>query len=96
MSEKYYHLHLISDSTGETINVVAKAVCARFVGATAIEHVYGLVRGKKQLTRAIASIEENPGPVMFSIIDSTFEHRGKIGLAVRSPNHLWISLISSF
>ena len=70
MSEKYYHLHLISDSTGETINVVAKAVCARFVGATAIEHVYGLVRGKKQLTRAIASIEENPGPVMFSIIDS--------------------------
>ena len=70
MSEKYYHLHLISDSTGETINVVAKAVCARFVGATAIEHVYGLVRGKKQLTRAIASIEENPGPVMVSIIDA--------------------------
>lgn len=70
MSEKYYHLHLISDSTGETINVVAKAVCAQFVGAHAIEHVYGLVRGKKPLTRAIASIEENPGPVMFSIIDA--------------------------
>jgi len=70
VSEKYYHLHLISDSTGETINVVAKAVCAQFVGAHAIEHVYGLVRGKKPLTRAIASIEENPGPVMFSIIDA--------------------------
>ena len=42
VSEKYYHLHLISDSTGETINAVAKAVCAQFVGATGIEHVYGL------------------------------------------------------
>ncbi|HCD17253.1 MAG TPA: hypothetical protein DEQ83_06400, partial [Rhodobiaceae bacterium] len=46
VSEKYYHLHLISDSTGETLNVVAKAVCAQFVGARAIEHVYALVRGK--------------------------------------------------
>ncbi len=70
MSVKYFHLHLISDSTGETINAVARAVCARFVNAQAVEHIYGLVRSKKALTRALKSIGENPGPVMFSILDA--------------------------
>ena len=66
---KYFHLHLISDSTGETLNAVAKAICAQFVGAQAKMHSYGLVRGKKALARALESINENPGPVMFSIVE---------------------------
>jgi regulator of PEP synthase PpsR (kinase-PPPase family) len=69
VSVKYFHLHLISDSTGETINAVAKAVCSQFIDTQAVEHAYGLVRGKKALTRALESIGENPGPVMFSILD---------------------------
>jgi len=60
---------MISDSTGETINAVAKAVCSQFIDRQAVEHAYGLVRGKKALARALESIEENPGPVMFSILD---------------------------
>lgn len=66
---KYFHLHLISDSTGETIQAVARAVCAQFVDAQAVEHNYGLVRSKKVLARALRQIEENPGPVMYSILD---------------------------
>lgn len=66
---KYFHLHLISDSTGETINAVAKAVCSQFVGAQAKMHSYGLVRGKKALKRALEAIAENPGPVMFSVVE---------------------------
>ena len=66
---KYFHLHLISDSTGETIQAVARAVCAQFVDAQAVEHIYGLVRSKKVLARALRQIEENPGPVMYSILD---------------------------
>lgn len=66
---KYFHLHLISDSTGETIQAVARAVCAQFVEAQPVEHIYGLVRGKKALERAIAELRENPGPVMYSILD---------------------------
>ena len=66
---KYFHLHLISDSTGETIQAVARAVCAQFIGAQPVEHIYGLVRGKKALDRALQQVEENPGPVMYSILD---------------------------
>ena len=61
-AEKLFHLYLISDSTGETINAVAKAVCARFEGARAIEHSYGLIRSSKQLERALKAIESAAGP----------------------------------
>ena len=61
---KYFHLHLISDSTGETIQAVARAVCAQFVGAEPVEHIYGLVRSKKALERAIIAVQQDPGPVM--------------------------------
>ncbi len=71
---KYFHLHLISDSTGETINAVAKAVCSQLVGAEVKTHSYGLVRSKKALTRVLEAIDENPGPVMFSIVEKDLFH----------------------
>ena len=33
MASTQFHLHLISDSTGETVQAVARAVCAQFVNA---------------------------------------------------------------
>jgi regulator of PEP synthase PpsR (kinase-PPPase family) len=51
-----YHLHLISDSTGETLNTVAKAVCAQFDGVTVREHIYSLVRNRVQLRRAVEQV----------------------------------------
>lgn len=69
MSVTYFHLHLISDSTGETIQAVARAVCSQFVDAQPVEHIYGLVRGKKALARVLEELNENPGPVMYSILD---------------------------
>lgn len=64
-----FHLHLISDSTGETVQAVARAVCAQFVDAEPQEHIYGLVRGTKALARALQEMRANPGPVMYSILD---------------------------
>src|SRR5258707_8949936 len=65
-----YHLHLISDSTGETLNTVAKAVCAQFEGVTAREHIYSLVRSERQLARAIEHITVNPGIVFFTLVNT--------------------------
>jgi len=70
VSKKFFFFFLVSDSTGETIAAVARAVCAQFTDAQSIEHAYGLVRGKKALLRALEAIEENPGPVMYSILDA--------------------------
>jgi regulator of PEP synthase PpsR (kinase-PPPase family) len=65
----YFHIHLVSDSTGETLNALARAVCARFENVLPIEHIYALVRSPRQLERALADIEEAPGVVLHTIVD---------------------------
>ena len=65
----YFHVHLVSDSTGETLNAMARAVCARFDAVLPIEHIYALVRSQRQLDRALGDIEEAPGVVIHTIVD---------------------------
>ena len=43
----YFHIHLVSDSTGETLNAMARAVCARFTDILPIEHIYAPVRSPR-------------------------------------------------
>ena len=63
-----HHIHLVSDSTGETLNAVAKAALAQFE-ARVIEHVYALVRNSRQLDRVLREIDEHPGLVMYTMVD---------------------------
>jgi regulator of PEP synthase PpsR (kinase-PPPase family) len=65
----YFHIHLVSDSTGETLNAMAKAVCARFDNVLPIEHIYSLVRSRKQLERVLQEIGGAPGVVLHTIVD---------------------------
>ena len=65
----YFHVHLVSDSTGETLNAMAKAVVARFDGVIPIEHIYALVRSHKQLGKVLESIAASPGVVLHTIVD---------------------------
>lgn len=67
----FFHLHLISDSTGETLNTVARAAVAHYDEFRSIEHVYALVRTQKQLKRVLQDIEETPGVVLFTLVDPT-------------------------
>jgi regulator of PEP synthase PpsR (kinase-PPPase family) len=62
-------MHLVSDATGETLNTVARAATAYYAGYQAIEHVYALVRTSRQLDRAMAEIERQPGIVLYTIAD---------------------------
>lgn len=64
----YFHVHLVSDSTGETLNAMARAVCARFTNVLPIEHIYALVRSQLQLERALEEIANAPGVVMHTIV----------------------------
>lgn len=65
----YFHVHLVSDSTGETLNAMARAVCARFTNVLPIEHIYALVRSARQLERALDEIANAPGVVLHTIVD---------------------------
>ena len=65
----YFHVHLVSDSTGETLNAMARAACARFNNVLPIEHIYALVRSSRQLDRALSEIANAPGVVLHTIVD---------------------------
>jgi len=65
----YFHVHLVSDSTGETLNAMAKAVVARFDGVIPIEHIYALVRSERQMERVLAEIASAPGVVLHTLVD---------------------------
>jgi hypothetical protein len=66
----YFHVHLVSDSTGETLNALARAACARFTNVLPIEHIYALVRSARQLDRALEEIANAPGVVLHTIVDT--------------------------
>ena len=75
MGRHYFHLHLVSDSTGETLIAASRAVAAQYQEVSSIEHVYPLVRSRAQLDRAIAEIEAAPGIVLFTFVDQDLSHR---------------------
>ncbi len=69
MTERAYHLHLISDSTGETVGSVARACLVQFENVKVVEHVWSLVRTRGQMEKVMQAIEASPGPVIFTLID---------------------------
>jgi [pyruvate, water dikinase]-phosphate phosphotransferase / [pyruvate, water dikinase] kinase len=75
LGRSYFHLHLVSDSTGETLIAASRAASAQYQGVASIEHVYPLVRTPAQLDRVITEIENAPGIVLFTLVDSDLSRR---------------------
>src|ERR1043166_3971187 len=65
----YFHLHLVSDATGETLIMVARAAAAQYANVSPVEHLYPMVRSKKQLDNALAEITDSPGLVLYTLLD---------------------------
>jgi regulator of PEP synthase PpsR (kinase-PPPase family) len=66
---KFFHLHLVSDATGETLTAISKAATVQYSRVRAITHVHPLVRNKRQLGRVIQEIETAPGIVLYTIVN---------------------------
>jgi [pyruvate, water dikinase]-phosphate phosphotransferase / [pyruvate, water dikinase] kinase len=81
LGRSYFHLHLVSDSTGETLIAASRAASAQYQGVASIEHVYPLIRTPAQLDRVIAEIENAPGIVLFTLVDSDLSQRLEEGCA---------------
>lgn len=64
-----FHLHLVSDSTGETVISLARACLAQFPEVEPQQHLWCLVRGKGQIRRVITGIESHPGIVFYTLVD---------------------------
>ncbi len=63
------HLHLVSDSTGETLDMIARAVCVRFEVVRPVEHIYALTRSREQIEYILTQIDARPGIVMSTLVD---------------------------
>jgi regulator of PEP synthase PpsR (kinase-PPPase family) len=74
-SESYFHLHLVSDATGETLLTVARAAAAQYTSMSPVEHMHPLVRTQKQLERVLAEIEEFPGIVLYTLLDDDLSRK---------------------
>ncbi len=62
------HVHLVSDSTGETVTTVARAALCQFEDVVAIEHVWFFVRSEDQLDRVLRIVEALPGLVVYTLV----------------------------
>lgn len=75
MGRSFFHLHLVSDSTGETLLAVSRAASAQYQGISAIEHIYPLVRNSNQLDRVLQEIDQTPGVVLYTLVDRSIADR---------------------
>ena len=64
------HLHLLSDSTGETLEMIAKAALAQFDDAEVIRHFWPMVRSQQHLDRIVGELAANPGLVLYTLVNA--------------------------
>jgi regulator of PEP synthase PpsR (kinase-PPPase family) len=96
------HLHLLSDSTGETLENIAKAALAQYYDVETLRHFWPMVRSEAHLERILQEIAQNPGLVLFTLVNSdirrTLEARCRaLGLPAVAPldpvNHALSNLL---
>lgn len=69
------HLHLISDSTGETLENIAKAGLAQFDDVETIKHFWPMVRTEGHLDRVLEDVGKQPGLILFTMVDHNVRAR---------------------
>ena len=69
------HLHLLSDSTGETLEVIAKAALAQFEDTDIHRHFWPMVRSRQHLDRIVPELADHPGLVLFTLVNPEIRRR---------------------
>ena len=67
--KSFFHLHLVSDSTGETLTTAGRAAASQYGKWQALEHLTSMVRTPEKLEKALAGIEQAPGVVLYTLVD---------------------------
>ena len=81
------HLHLLSDSTGETLEMIAKACLAQFDEVEAMRHFWPMVRSEGHLDRVLDDIERRPGLVLYTLVNATIRARARAANAGAAAIH---------
>jgi regulator of PEP synthase PpsR (kinase-PPPase family) len=62
-------VHLVSDSTGETVILVARASLVQFEEIDPQEHHWTMIRSPNQVEGVLEGISDNPGFVIFTLVN---------------------------
>jgi len=88
MADATLHIHLVSDSTGETVHQIARACVAQFSDVRTIEHVWTLVRSLNHVDAVFAGLERNPGILLMSVVDSDLRAEFEARCAAKHIPHV--------
>ncbi|HEC14751.1 MAG TPA: kinase/pyrophosphorylase [Rhodospirillales bacterium] len=66
---KSFNLHLVSDSTGETVITVARACLVQFDDVKPKEFIWRMVRNRAQVDDIIEGVKKNPGFVLYTLVN---------------------------
>lgn len=69
------HLHLLSDSTGETLEMIAKAALAQFEDNDVVRHFWPMVRSRQHLDRIVEEFKRKPGLVLYTLVNAQIRER---------------------
>ncbi len=69
LSQQSLHVHLVSDSTGDTVLNVSRACLSQFQGIKAVEHLWPLIRTETQIERVISSVLKKRGIILYTMVD---------------------------
>ena len=69
MAHSSLHIHLVSDSTGETVHQVARAALAQFPDVQIFEHIWTLVRTPAHVDTIASALKRNPGILLYSVVN---------------------------
>ena len=70
-----FHMYLVFDATGTTLQGLARAALSQFEGIDPVERFWPMIRSEMQLDRAIADIHKKPGPVLFTFVDKKLRRK---------------------
>lgn len=99
--EGFFHLHMISDATGETLITVGRAAAAQYREMRPVEHIHSMVRTRKQLDMIVTALEEEPGIVLYTLVDKELGERleqecRRIGIPCASVLEPMLQLLQNY
>lgn len=68
-ADQRFHIHMVSDATGETLESMAKAALVQFEGIETVKHFWPMVRTAAQMERIMQDIAEKPGMVLYTLVN---------------------------
>ncbi|MAU37843.1 MAG: kinase/pyrophosphorylase [Rhizobiales bacterium TMED94] len=86
-------LHLVSDSTGETLKAVSSAAAAQFSELEYQQKTYPMVRTVTQLERVFKNIKEEKGVVFCTLVEE--EVREKLEQFCKKENILYLPVMEN-